>query len=102
MDSSSSSNAATAMHAFNLLYCNANYSDELMQKWGAEVGSDVPFFFSSGCAYVSGKGERVRSLGNPFINGDEEIARVDIFKPNQGLSTLSQSWYGCNIRTVEK
>jgi 4-diphosphocytidyl-2-C-methyl-D-erythritol kinase len=37
------------------------HSDE-MEKAGAAIGSDVPFFLHGGAAYVSGRGERVKAI----------------------------------------
>jgi 4-diphosphocytidyl-2-C-methyl-D-erythritol kinase len=56
-----SSNAATALWAMNHLL-KTNISDEELSAPSAELGSDVPFFFSSGRAYCEGRGERVTSV----------------------------------------
>lgn len=53
-----SSNAATTLWALNELSKLRIAKDEL-QKWSAELGSDVPFFFSGGCAVCRGRGEIV-------------------------------------------
>jgi len=37
-----------------------------MQKIGLEIGSDVPFFFSSGQAEVSGRGEIIKDVSLPL------------------------------------
>ena len=42
-----SSNAATAMHGFNVLCNNPATSKDLLE-WSADIGSDISFFFSSG------------------------------------------------------
>lgn len=72
-----SGNAATAMHAFNAA-CGYPASTEQLQAWSAEIGSDVSFFFSSGTAYCTGRGEHVQSLA-PLP--DSENLRSVIFKP---------------------
>lgn len=77
-----SSNAASALWAVNQLTKDSVSVDDL-QKWSAEIGSDVPFFFSSGTAYCTGRGEQVRSL-DPLPD-----QKLWIFKPNEGLSTPS-------------
>lgn len=51
-----SSNAASTLWAFNEL-TNRKVSLFQLQKWGEEIGSDIPFFFSSGSAYCTGRGE---------------------------------------------
>ena len=75
-----SSNAATTLWALNQLHANQVPLDILMQ-WAAELGSDIPFFFSEGTAYVTGRGEVIKPLQpllqNPFW----------LVKPNAGLST---------------
>lgn len=51
-----SSNAATALWAANQFNGSAATEKEL-QDWSSEIGSDVPFFFSKGAAYCTGRGE---------------------------------------------
>lgn len=51
-----SSNAATALWAANQFSgCVASEKD--LQEWSGEIGSDIPFFFSHGAAYCTGRGE---------------------------------------------
>lgn len=51
-----SSNAATALWAANQFSgCLATETE--LQEWSGEIGSDVPFFFSHGAAYCTGRGE---------------------------------------------
>lgn len=75
-----SSNAATALWALKDLSGLEVTTDQLM-AWGAELGSDIPFFFSEGTAYATGRGERVNHL--------PALPRQDLWivKPAQGLST---------------
>jgi 4-diphosphocytidyl-2-C-methyl-D-erythritol kinase len=77
-----SSNAATTLWAINQLLGSPATNDQLM-LWAAEIGSDVPFFFSTGTAYCTGRGELVQSL-DPLLNQTIWIA-----KPKWGLSTPS-------------
>ena len=72
-----SGNAATAMHAFNRL-CGYPCSATQLREWSAEIGSDISFFFSSGTAYCTGRGEVVRPL--PALPQSEDVV-VHIFKP---------------------
>ncbi len=51
-----SSNAATMLWALNELH-NRKVSLRELVSWGAELGSDVPFFFSNGTARCTGRGE---------------------------------------------
>ena len=46
-----SSNAATAMHGFNVL-CGYPATSQDMLTWSADIGSDISFFFSSGVSRV--------------------------------------------------
>lgn len=75
-----SSNAATTLWGLNRL-CGSSIAIETLAEWGAELGSDVPFFFSSGTAYCTGRGEKVDSL-SPL-----PARRVWIVKPEGGLPT---------------
>ena len=60
-----SSNCAAALIALNSLL-NTNLDFEMLSAIGAEIGSDVPFFFTGGTSLVYGKGEKVEIL--PDIN----------------------------------
>ncbi len=75
-----SSNAATALWAFCHLL-KKNISIDILQTWGAELGSDVPFFFSLGTAYGTSRGEILQEVKLP--------APISfwIAKPKWGLST---------------
>lgn len=59
-----SSNAATALYALNQL-SNKPYTDTELAAMGAELGSDISFFFSSGIAYCTGRGEIVEDVDLP-------------------------------------
>lgn len=75
-----SSNAATTLWALNQMH-GIPFSIKNLQEWSAELGSDVPFFFSQGTAYCTGRGEKVKSLSPLKPEG------MWIIKPNQGLTT---------------
>jgi len=75
-----SSNAATALWALNVLN-NHLVPDRDLAAWAAEIGSDVSFFFSTGTAYCTGRGEQI--LNQPSLQGKE----FWIVKPSQGTST---------------
>ncbi|CAL5434083.1 unnamed protein product [Camellia sinensis] len=51
-----SSNAATALWAANQ-FSGCLATEKELQEWSSEIGSDVPFFFSHGAAYCTGRGE---------------------------------------------
>jgi 4-diphosphocytidyl-2-C-methyl-D-erythritol kinase len=78
-----SANAATTMYAFNKLSGNPVDNDSL-RSFGGEIGSDISFFFSSGTAFCTGRGEHIKSLV-PLPKYNEVV--IDIFKINEGLST---------------
>nr|QEV81821.1 4-hydroxy-3-methylbut-2-enyl diphosphate reductase [Prunella vulgaris] len=60
-----SSNAATALWAANQFSgCVASEKD--LQEWSGEIGSDIPFFFSHGSAYCTGRGEVVEDIPTPI------------------------------------
>ena len=75
-----SGNAATVLWGMNEL-AGRVASEEELREMGAELGSDVPFFFSSGRAHCTGRGEKVKSLE---LIGDE---KGWVVKPFFGLST---------------
>lgn len=75
-----SSNAAATLKGLNQLLGFPATREEL-QEWSAEIGSDVPFFFSqTGTAYCTGRGEIVHDV--PRI-----CTTFEVFKPEEGLST---------------
>jgi 4-diphosphocytidyl-2-C-methyl-D-erythritol kinase len=78
-----SGNAATAMYAFNKLTGFKHSLDELL-LWAGDIGSDITFFFSTGTAYCTGRGEIIESL-QPLPDCDN--VKIHIFKPQEGLST---------------
>jgi 4-diphosphocytidyl-2-C-methyl-D-erythritol kinase len=75
-----SSNAATTLWGLNELF-GKPYTVEELIEWSAEIGSDVPFFFTQGTAYCTGRGEILRPI-EPLIS-----QKLWIVKPDQGLST---------------
>lgn len=75
-----SSNAATTLWAVNDLLGKPASVGELMM-WSEELGSDVPFFFSHGTAFCSGRGEIVDDMP-PLLP-----KTLWLFKPGKGLST---------------
>ncbi|KAM5584789.1 4-diphosphocytidyl-2-C-methyl-D-erythritol kinase, chloroplastic [Rosa sericea] len=77
-----SSNAATALWAANQFNgCLA--TEKELQEWSSEIGSDVPFFFSQGAAYCTGRGEVVQNIPPPV---PFDIPMV-LIKPQQACST---------------
>ncbi len=60
-----SSDAAATISGLNLLM-GLGLDIRAMAGIGAEVGSDVPFFFSGGQAHVGGRGEVVESIDLPL------------------------------------
>jgi 4-diphosphocytidyl-2-C-methyl-D-erythritol kinase len=79
-----SSNAATTLWALANSTGN-NLSQEELLELSQELGSDVSFFFSSGVAHVSGRGERLEDL--PY--GNFLPSFFWIAKPSFGLATAA-------------
>jgi 4-diphosphocytidyl-2-C-methyl-D-erythritol kinase len=77
-----SSNAATTLWGLNALH-DFPFSEHELQAWSATIGSDVPFFFSKGTAYCTGRGEKVRDL-LPL-----NLPPLSLIKPSVGLATLA-------------
>ncbi len=76
-----SSNASATLWALNVLH-ETNVSDLILATWASEIGSDISFFFSSGRAHCTGRGEIVKSL-KPL----EMHPTLWLVKPPGGLST---------------
>ncbi|KAL6196022.1 hypothetical protein ACLB2K_031639 [Fragaria x ananassa] len=77
-----SSNAATALWAANQ-FSGSLATEKELQEWSSEIGSDVPFFFSQGAAYCTGRGEIVQNIPPPV---PFDIPMV-LIKPQQACST---------------
>ncbi|XP_078444968.1 4-(cytidine 5'-phospho)-2-C-methyl-D-erithritol kinase [Wolffia australiana] len=77
-----SSNAATALWAANQ-FSGSPASEHELQEWSAEIGSDIPFFFSHGAAYCTGRGEIVRDIPSPFTS---DLPMV-LIKPKEACPT---------------
>lgn len=75
-----SSNAATTLWALNVLNNNLVPTKDLI-AWSSEIGSDISFFFSTGTAYCTGKGEQIQNHP-PLVE-----RQFWIVKPPQGTST---------------
>ncbi len=75
-----SSNAASTLFALNQL-TGKKIGWETLQNWAALLGADVPFFFSKGTAYCTGKGELVQE------KLASEKKTLWIAKPKESLST---------------
>ncbi len=75
-----SSNAAFALIGLNMLF-GANLSRKRLMGMGERIGSDVPFFLSSGQAVATGRGEKIREVKLPL---DYWIVLI---KPHVRLST---------------
>uniref|UniRef100_A0ACD5VW50 Uncharacterized protein n=1 Tax=Avena sativa TaxID=4498 RepID=A0ACD5VW50_AVESA len=77
-----SSNAATALWAANQ-FSGGIASEKDLQEWSGEIGSDIPFFFSRGAAYCTGRGEIVQDIPDLLpIN-----LPMVLIKPPQACST---------------
>lgn len=75
-----SSNAATTLFALNQMI-GCPFTEVTLAEWGSELGSDVPFFFSTGAALCEGRGEKVKALH------DLPELEISLAKPSFGLST---------------
>jgi len=77
-----SGNAATMLFAANQL-CGLDYDEGELLEWSGDIVSDISFFFSSGTAYCTGRGEIVRDMP-PLLDAEYPIL---LLKPTSPLST---------------
>lgn len=75
-----SSDSAATIYAIDKLY-NLSLSNLQKQEIGQKIGSDVPFFFSTGQAEVTGRGEIIKDINIPL---DYYLILV---KPELSIST---------------
>ncbi len=87
-----SGNAATTLWALNQLW-HQPASETDLAIWSSEIGSDIPFFFTQGTAYCTGRGEIMREVAIPESN-------MWIVKPSQGLST-PEVYRNLDVSTLE-
>ena len=101
-----SSNAATTLWALNQ-WSHQRISSKKLQIIGAQIGSDVPFFFSTGTAYCTGRGEVVEStflspfsgcwakpsfgLSTPLVYRETRLEELDPVDPKIALSSFFTS-----------
>ncbi|CAA2982602.1 4-diphosphocytidyl-2-C-methyl-D-erythritol kinase [Olea europaea subsp. europaea] len=82
-----SSNAATALWAANQ-FSGFVATEKELQEWSGEIGSDIPFFFSHGAAYCTGRGEIVEDIPKPLpfnlplvlIKPQEACSTAEVYK----------------------
>ncbi len=87
-----SSNAATTLFACNELAGRPASCQELA-SWAADIGSDISFFFSSGSAYCTGRGEIMQDVDYDWTR--EFPQPCYLAKPKFGLMT-SEVYKACN------
>lgn len=92
-----SSNAATVLFACNEL-TGGSVSLEELAKWGAEIGSDVSFFFSKGSAYCTGRGEIFEQIEYPLSSVFGKGCLIA--RPPFGIST-KEVFRACDVRFLE-
>ncbi|MEM1283117.1 MAG: 4-(cytidine 5'-diphospho)-2-C-methyl-D-erythritol kinase [Chlamydiota bacterium] len=76
-----SSNAATTLWALNEMF-GKPVTLPVLKSWGTKLGSDVPFFLSTGTAFCQGRGEVMKDLGPLKIS-----SKFVLTKPSFGMST---------------
>jgi 4-diphosphocytidyl-2-C-methyl-D-erythritol kinase len=80
-----SSNAAFTLRGLNTLL-DTNLSRRKLLNMAKKIGSDVPFFLSSGQALATGRGEKIREVKMPsnywivMINPDIEISTSWVYE----------------------
>jgi 4-diphosphocytidyl-2-C-methyl-D-erythritol kinase len=77
-----STDAAAALAAANLAW-NLNLPVSALRETAAELGSDIPFFFTGGAALCRGRGERIE----PLAGGG--VLHFAVVAPPVGLSTAA-------------
>lgn len=75
-----SADAAAVIVGMNKLF-GFDFSFDKMEKLGASIGADVPFFIRGGCMRAQGIGDILSPLNNPFSHD------VVVIKPKGGVST---------------
>jgi 4-diphosphocytidyl-2-C-methyl-D-erythritol kinase len=85
-----SSNAAAALQLANRSW-QINWSEERLSSLAADLGSDIPFFLSSGAAICRGRGERVERLPPlppiyfVIVKPAEALSAGDVYRAHDSL-----------------
>lgn len=102
-----SSDGAAAIVACNILY-GLGLSISEMAKISLELGSDLPFFFSSGQAIVTGRGEVIDEVSLPrdywmlLVTPNLEISTADSYRAlKRGLTDVPEQLSFTHDQTVE-
>ncbi len=77
-----SSNAAYTLLALDKIY-NTKINNQVLEKLGRKIGSDVPFFIRGGIKEVSGTGHKIKDINFSSINGKAFL----LVMPNFSIST---------------
>lgn len=97
-----STDAAAALAGLNALW-GLGLSPSALAALGAELGSDIPFFFSPGAAWCTGRGEQVAAvtLGQPLwlvlVCPPVGLATADVYR---GVSVPAAPLSGAELRTA--
>lgn len=75
-----SSNAAATLMGLNRFW-DLGLSTEELQLYGAQLGSDVPFFIAGGTQLCFGRGERLEPVAKPAGGTVLLSKRMDVFVP---------------------
>jgi len=103
-----SSDAAATLKACNLLF-QLGLSQSELSLLGLEIGSDLPFFFSSGQALVKGRGDIISEVDFPtdyvlvLVTPPLGISTAEAYAAlKRGLTTSTIEYNLHNCRTVEE
>lgn len=76
-----SSNSATTLWGLNQIF-QTNLSKQFLMSLSKSLGSDVPFFFSTGSALCTGRGEKVVSMNLPKYQGWVISPKIKLSTPS--------------------
>ncbi len=91
-----SSDAVATLIGLNHLW-KLNWPKEKLARLSEELGSDLPFFFYGPTAWVTGRGETVESLQNPFktwillLNPGIPISTASVFQDFSAQNGLTNT-----------
>lgn len=95
-----SSDAAATLAGLNRLW-RLGWDRERLARLGAELGSDVAFFFAGSAAWCTGRGERIEPLrlGRPLdfvlVSPPVGLSTADVFR---GVTVPAEPWAGDDVR----
>lgn len=96
-----SSNAALILKLLNN-YCDTNFTYNKLQKIGASIGADVPFFIKGGTQQVTGFGQKLKDIKTLPLKLNIALVIPDFSVSTKVAYDLIDEYKQCNDSKINK